>query len=108
MLKYEALEDGLGFIHACQKFKHVPSGRDGGWPGAPVKIVLNEGTDRELVVDKSNAQHVLRKGDTVTHYTPGGGGYGSPTERDRGSVRADLDSGFISAEEARNTYDFEV
>lgn len=104
ILKYEVLEDGYALLHACQKFRHLPEGRHGGLPGAGSLIVLNEGTDREVVVAEGNGMHIMRKGDTVTHYTPGGGGYGPPAERDRAAVRADVDAGYVTPKQARHIY----
>jgi len=42
--------------------------------------------------------------DTVTHYTPGGGGYGDPLQRDPASVRRDVRAGFVSVAAARAQY----
>jgi N-methylhydantoinase B len=46
----------------------------------------------------------LLEGDHVTIFAGGGGGYGSPFERDIEEVRRDLVNGFISAEHARQDY----
>jgi N-methylhydantoinase B len=46
----------------------------------------------------------LREGDTVTHYTPGGGGYGDPKRRDPAAVQRDVKLGFVSREAALRDY----
>ena len=56
-----------------------PYGVAGGHPGAPGKnIVIRDG---EEVVLASKGTTTLQYGDTISIRTPGGGGYGSPTER---------------------------
>jgi len=46
----------------------------------------------------------LQQGDQVRIVFPGGGGYGDPKERDRESVRGDVEVGFVSPEAAKNLY----
>jgi N-methylhydantoinase B/oxoprolinase/acetone carboxylase alpha subunit len=46
----------------------------------------------------------LREGDQVRILMPGGGGYGSPHERDPERVRTDVREGFVSAEAAARDY----
>src|SRR3546814_16289141 len=41
---------------------------------------------------------------TVTHYTPGGGGYGSPADRDPELVQADVEAGLVSLAAAVELY----
>jgi N-methylhydantoinase B len=43
-------------------------------------------------------------GDRLIVMTPGGGGFGQPTSRDRAAVKADLEAGLISSETAREVY----
>ncbi|MBI2193955.1 MAG: hydantoinase B/oxoprolinase family protein [Planctomycetes bacterium] len=46
----------------------------------------------------------LRRGETVTLVTPGGGGWGDPKERDREAVRQDVRDGLVSPERAKAVY----
>lgn len=46
----------------------------------------------------------VTKGDTITHFTPGGGGYGNPLERSVDAVLADVRDGFVSIEAALQDY----
>jgi len=46
----------------------------------------------------------LQRGARIVQVTPGGGGYGPVSERDRASVEEDLKKGYISLEEAIHTY----
>jgi len=46
----------------------------------------------------------LKKGDIVTHFTPGGGGYGDPRERAIDAVASDVRAGLVSIEMAQKLY----
>jgi len=46
----------------------------------------------------------LRRGDVVRIVTGNGGGYGNPARRCRQQVLEDLRNGYVSVEEAVNTY----
>jgi N-methylhydantoinase B/oxoprolinase/acetone carboxylase alpha subunit len=46
----------------------------------------------------------LLRGDTVMLRSPSGGGYGPPWERPVGRVAADVETGFVSVERARERY----
>jgi N-methylhydantoinase B len=41
---------------------------------------------------------------SITYYSPVGGGYGNPLERDPAKVLDDVPDGFIGVEHARNAY----
>ena len=45
-------------------------------------------------------------GDRILLLTPGGGGYGSPAERDRAMVEEDVRAGFVTPEAAARFYGF--
>ena len=44
------------------------------------------------------------EGERIASFTTGGGGYGSPAERDPEMVRRDVCEGYISVERAREVY----
>jgi N-methylhydantoinase B len=46
----------------------------------------------------------LQKGETVSFQGGGGGGYGSPFERDPEKVRLDVIDGYVSLERAKQDY----
>ena len=48
----------------------------------------------------------LRPGQRLTLRLPGGGGYGDPGERDRTAVRADLEAGYVSRQQATEAYGY--
>lgn len=83
--------------------EHPPFGLYGGLPGRLNYLVANEGTEREQVLPAKGMVQ-LRKGDTYTVYSSGGGGWGSPLERDPASVLDDVRDGYVSAEAAEREY----
>lgn len=83
--------------------KHPPFGLYGGLPGRVNYLVANEGTEREQVLPAKGMVQ-LQEGDTYTVYSSGGGGWGSPLERDLASVLDDVRNGYVSAEAAESEY----
>lgn len=83
--------------------KHPPFGLYGGLPGRTNYLVANEGTDEEQVLPAKGMIH-LNKDDTYTVYSSGGGGWGSPLERDPRAVVHDVRNGYISAGAAQEVY----
>lgn len=76
-------------------------GREGGEPGGEGRVELTDGT-----VLKSKGRQLVKNGQRLRLSLPGGGGYGSPRDRDRDLVKADLDAGMITAEQAKSDYGF--
>lgn len=65
-------------------------GIEGGQAGAPGVLRINgETTDPKR-------QYVLKRGETVSLSTPGGGGHGDPAGRDRAALAADMAAGLIT------------
>jgi len=75
----------------------------GGGDAEPPAVVLNPGRDGERHMLKASREPLLR-GDVIRTMTGGGGGYGSPSDRDADSVRADVRAGHITADAAREIY----
>jgi N-methylhydantoinase B len=65
-------------------------GIEGGKAGAPGAVVING------AVTDPKRQYVLRRGDTVTLRTPGGGGHGAPAERNPAALAADQAAGYVT------------
>jgi N-methylhydantoinase B len=79
---------------------HNPArGRDGGGPGAPGRVSLGSGKPI-----RSKGRQTVPGGDFIRLELPGGGGFGSPAERDPGLVASDVADGLITAETARVEY----
>ncbi len=103
-LEFEILQPGAAVIARSQeRFKFQPWGVLGGRPGAPARTRVNPGRPDERDVGKADILHV-RPGDLVSYHTPGGGGYGDPLERDPSLVLADVSSGLIDEDAARDEY----
>ena len=77
--------------------KQKPDGTEGGGRGAMTRLVINEGTDREVVPGFCKVMATLHGGDTFTVYSGGGNGYGDPAERDPELVERDLLDGKITS-----------
>ena len=79
-----------------------PHGLFGGEPGKAAEYILNpDGECRRL---GSKVTIELQPGDVVSYRTCGGGGYGSPQERNPQSVLRDIVQGKVSAERAREAF----
>ncbi len=75
----------------------------GGGPGAPSGFVLNPGTNRERVLGNTDTV-TLEPGDVIHIHSPGGGGRGSPLDREPARVALDVGRGYVSAEAAARDY----
>lgn len=83
--------------------RHAPWGVFGGKDGSCGQLILNPQSDqRSLPAMISNLS--LKAGDTMRTVSPCGGGYGPADERDAQAVRADIQDGVISAQDAARDY----
>ncbi|MCL6633135.1 MAG: hydantoinase B/oxoprolinase family protein [Alicyclobacillus herbarius] len=101
---YEALTNGQFLTVSFGRHKFLPWGAAGGHAGSrnEVEIIRKDGT-REGPFGKC-ARKVLNQGDVVRLITATGGGYGNPLHRDPSKVAEDVKNGWISLEQARDTY----
>jgi N-methylhydantoinase B len=76
-----------------ERRRHAPKGRDGGKPGALGRNRIGG----ERVSAKTTRE--VHAGTTVTILTPGGGGYGDPSERDEVARERDAEDGKVTDEE---------
>ena len=126
---YELIEDsggagthrgGLGMRrtirpldHVCtfsghgERFRHRPWGIFGGGPGAPGRFAIEDdgGTGRRLKSKPLGAE--FSPSQRVVIETPGAGGYGPPSGRDRESLAKDHRSGKFSTAYLKEHYGFE-
>ena len=86
------------------KFKVAPFGLFGGGNGATGRLFLNpDGPDaRELHSKTVNC--ALRRGDVLSMWTQGGGGYGPPEERDPAAIERDLREEKTTPQRSREAY----
>jgi N-methylhydantoinase B len=83
----------------ADRTKYPAPGLLGGEEGAAGEIALDDGTrlHAKSLVD-------LGRGDIVHVNLPGGGGYGDPHQRDPGKVLWDVIEGYVTPEEAEESY----
>jgi len=81
--------------------KYPARGRNGGGSGAKGSVRLASG--REL---GPKGLQLVPAGDRVVVSMPGGGGMGSPTQRDAEAIRRDIRLGYITEEAAQREYGF--
>ena len=81
-----------------------PYGLEGGLPGAHSRNTLLEGDAERDVPPMPMEAFELRHGDRFRHRSAGGGGFGSPAEREPAAVLADVVAEKVSGEAARTLY----
>jgi N-methylhydantoinase B len=81
----------------------APWGLFGGHSASPARYVINPDTDDPMQVS-SKSTTKLDPNDVASVQTPGGGGYGDPTERPPEAVLRDVVDGKVSVEAAREEY----
>lgn len=97
--RFTAPATGICLVY---KTKTEPWPVAGGNPGRPNEIVLNPGTDREVV--QGGSYNRLEADDVLVNSSGGGGGYGPAFERDATKVAHDVRNGFVSVEAAARDY----
>ncbi|MGE3844697.1 MAG: hydantoinase B/oxoprolinase family protein [Vicinamibacterales bacterium] len=100
--RFEILADGVNFAIYADRFRLAPYGLFGGTDGRKGRAEILRG-DKVITVNSKDGM-LLRKGDILTIYTAGGGGYGNPAERRRKDVENDLLHGYLTPEAARTVY----
>lgn len=81
----------------------APEGVRGGKSGAPARQFVRE-TSGVLQPAESCAQVMLKPGETIVSISCGGGGYGSPLERNPERVVQDVVEGWVSPAKAHSDY----
>lgn len=81
-----------------------PPGIFKGDPGGTAGLVLNHGTEHERAVGLVASNVPVRRGETVSYWSAGGGGYGDPLERPVAKVLEDIKDEYVSLAAARSQY----
>lgn len=97
--RFTAPATGICLVY---KTKTKPWAIGGGHEGDNNHIILNPGTEREVV--QGGSYNRLEAGEVLVNNTGGGGGYGDPLERDPARVAADVRNGFVSVTAAEREY----
>lgn len=100
--RFEILADDVNFAIYADRFRLAPYGLFGGTDGRSGRAEILRGN--EVITVSSKDGMLLRKGDVLTIYTAGGGGYGNPAERSRKDVESDLAHGYLTAKTAQSVY----
>lgn len=100
--RFEILEDNVNFAIYADRFVIPPYGLFGGTDGKPGHAQVQR--DGKTITIRSKDGMQLRKGDILTIYTAGGGGYGPAKERPLEKVKHDVRQGFISQQVAQAAY----
>ncbi len=91
-IEIEAAEGHIFQFSAMFDRLHFPArGRDGGLPGAPGSVALDDGT-----VLKGKGKQAVPQGRRLVLNLPGGGGYGAPAERDGEAQASDARNGYLA------------
>ena len=73
------------------RIEHPARGRAGGGSGRPGKVYIKNGG-----LLKGKGKDIVPAGSTLVLETPGGGGFGDPSERNEADIKGDLEDGFVS------------
>ena len=73
------------------RIEHPARGRAGGGNGRPGKVYIKNGTPL-----RGKGKDLVPAGATLVLETPGGGGFGNPSERNENDIRRDVEDGFVS------------
>lgn len=95
-----------GFVtHESDRNEDPPRGIFGGGNGHCSKVELRNDESGKLEFQPAKFSGLRTEiGDVVTYYSPTGGGFGNPFERDPQRVLDDVLDGFITADHAREDY----
>ncbi|MGI9319084.1 MAG: hydantoinase B/oxoprolinase family protein, partial [bacterium] len=95
IIEVQAMEDTeLTVYGTVDRVRFPARGKAGGEPGATGRFIHSSGIDFS-----GKGSCVLKPGETLTVLTPGGGGYGSKTERSSSRRRADFLNQLVTIEE---------
>jgi len=102
--QYRVLADEARFGSKGDRMTNAPWGIQGGMPGRRSSLKLNPDSEHEQVLESKNFDIRLQRDDRVRICTPGGGGFGIPSDRDSGDVASDVLMGKVSTEGASHLY----
>ncbi|MFQ5827286.1 MAG: hydantoinase B/oxoprolinase family protein, partial [Dehalococcoidia bacterium] len=96
----------ISFTYLGNKFRHPPEGIQGARNGILARMeVRDRETGRvKAVLPSKLMAHTLAPDEALHIAVAGGGGYGSPLERDPERVLEDIRDGYTSPQEAREVY----
>jgi N-methylhydantoinase B len=102
--EYRALANDIQLTIRSDKRDHPPHGLFGGKSGSPSWNILNPESEHRVLPVLLTSPEILKEQDVYRHVMAGGGGYGSPLERDPERVLEDVLEEKVSVERARADY----
>jgi N-methylhydantoinase B len=104
--QYRLLSGGVSVSFITENtIDPTASGVEGGGPGRPGSLVIDPDAEKPTtVLRRVPLMGPYPAGTVFRATTGGGGGWGSPKERDPESVLADVRDGLLTAAQARETY----
>ncbi|MCO5091318.1 hydantoinase B/oxoprolinase family protein [Bosea sp. (in: a-proteobacteria)] len=102
MREYRFLADAGRLQYRSERRKFLPYGVAGGQPGTPSFVLLDPYGEPQLLPGKGEVH--LRKGMVIRVCQSGGGGYGSPLDRDPEAVGRDVRDELLGIAAARDVY----
>ena len=103
----EFLDENGSLNTQFDKFKIAPFGLFEGGDGATGRLMLNPDDPNEKHLRSKTIDLKLKKGDVISIWTQGGGGYGPAAERDPDAIGRDIREGKITPAHARDTYGYD-
>lgn len=105
----EQVMQAVNTIHFSSQMDRVvckPWGVFGGLSGFGNSVAIHRGgaTEETLFPNGKALNQVLNSGDAYILRSGGGGGYGSPLERDVASIERDVRCGYVTREQAETSY----
>ena len=95
------LDAGEGSLSTnFERFRYAPYGLDGGAPGSLSRTTVTRADGSREALRSKVSGVPLKRGDTVTIETSGGGGFGDPRTRDPAHLARDLADGLVTREGA--------
>lgn len=109
VLSYQVRTDYPQLSYTSQKSKVPPQGVAGGRPGKSGAWFVNPGTPEELKLEFAMGDLIpISKGDIVTQYTNGGGGFGDPKDRSVDEIVHDVKEGLVTIAGAERDYGVKI
>ena len=102
--QYRLLAEEAVLTMRSDRRRHLPYGLAGGYPGTPSWNIINPGAEQRVLPVMPMEAIPLAKGDVFCHVSAGGGGHGSPLDREPEQVLEDVLEERLSKEYARRVY----
>lgn len=102
--QWRVLADEMVFNLRTDRFKFASPGVFNAKPARPGGATLNPGRSDERPLHSKTAALRLKTNDIISWHQAGGGGWGSPYDRDAERVRLDVIRGYVSLAAAERDY----